>query len=174
MEDLPASAAPSPRDRARSRRVGAIALLVLAALFALAMWLQRGRDIGETKLLALADDAMRAGLRGDCLSYLQAQALYLRAMRLHLQSKELAAKAAVSGELARSCRGNLLPGAIAARRQLIASGAFTAEDVKVLALALLASGQTKETLDALAKAPADDFCQWLARWLRSLDQSVRQ
>jgi hypothetical protein len=155
-------------SRRRNIAIGAISLLVLACLFGLGAWLQKLRATAEALVLAEANREMAAGLRGECAAFQRARALYYRAMRHHLQSRDLLGKTSLAADLARECENTAAGEALQTREHLLASGHFTFDDVKQAAIGRLARGDRALALADLAKLPDNEFCRWFGAWIRSL------
>ncbi|MDP8223637.1 MAG: hypothetical protein P9L99_09780 [Candidatus Lernaella stagnicola] len=155
------------RDRRKAIRYGMIALVVIALLAVVSIFMQQKKKTREAQVLAAGDVLFRAGLNGDCPAFAKAADHYLAAMKMHLQSKQLAFQAGVSQRLAALCRRDLTT-SIATRRIVVDSGEFSNEDIKELVLALLASGQADQAREVLSMAVADPFFQRLTVWLDRL------
>jgi hypothetical protein len=160
---------PLVRDRRRALRVGVATLAAILALVAVSFVLQRQKNVDEAEIIAEANRELAAGLAGDCAAFRRAREGYFRAMKRHLQSKELAARSATAEKLAVLCPLEQ-SAAITARAAIVAGGAFTTDDVKTLALAQLAAGQVEDARATLAVAPDDAYAKWLLRWLGELGQ----
>jgi uncharacterized membrane protein YdjX (TVP38/TMEM64 family) len=159
--------------RRRNLLAGAISLAAIAALFVVGLALQKTKARSEAGVVAHADREIAVGFSGDCAAFRRAQQLYYLAMRGHIQSRDLAAKTNISGELARQCQDPLAAAALETRERLLAEGAFTFDDVKQAALARLARGDPKGALADLAKMPDNEFCLWLGAWVRRVSSVQR-
>jgi len=155
------------QNRKKNLLVGLISLLVLLVVFLAGLKLQAQRNTKEDKQILKADRQMVDGLAGHCSAFPGARGMYEMAMRMHFQNKDLAAKAGLARELENLCRMDLTS-VIETRKGLLAAGTANPEDIKALALALLASRQKDAALEVLARRPDDVFCKWLSGWLRSL------
>lgn len=162
-----AALTPAQRNKRRSVWVGAVTLVVLILLFVLGGWLRVRDNEAEQDLLLRADAAFLRGAAGQCDGFAEARDAYFKAMKRHLQSKELAAKTSAAKRLGQLCGTDLAP-VIRARQELVDSGRFNATDVKDLAFAQLATGDLPGARLTLARMPTDRYCRWLADWLGAL------
>ncbi len=157
----------SARDRRKALRVGVVTVLVVLVLLVVALMFGRQKDAAEGEIIRIANAAFQDGLAGRCDRFDDARAAYLQAMKHHFQSKELAGKAATANKLQKLC-GTDLAAEIEARRKLVATGNFTPDDLKALAMAQLADADLDGALATLAKAPDDRYCRWLAQWVQAV------
>jgi hypothetical protein len=155
------------RQNRHLRRIGAVSLVVIGIVFVVGVFAQRAKERDERQILRAADAEMAAGVLFDCAAFARAHTLYYEAMRNHLQSKTLVGKTSISRELAALCTADL-PTVLAARQKVIAAGAIGFDEVRALALAQLAARQRPEALATLELLPDDEFCRWLAAWIRAL------
>lgn len=164
---------PVEENRKRNLLVGVIALIIIATLFIVGVQQQRQRRQEDEKLLVNARGHMAQGFAGDCRAFSQARDLYLEVMSHHFQSKDLAGKASIAGELVELC-GKDLEAVIQARRQVIQVQSSTPADIKALAIAQLAAGERDAARTTLRRLPDDPFCHWLQGWLGTIPRHEEQ